>query len=216
MVHHEATPIEPSDAESSRLRPILTVGDSVQIPPRRFNVEDLRTISTVLSGGPFTILEWAVGDQQGLHEGSAIDEILGNVLWRTVHHFSVHAVQTVPAGDQTRRAIVNVHVEEHSLRAEWSCQSGCDREAVERAFRKVVLLLQELPLGEDLNVFETRTAGDNLRAKDEPRPVEAALHVNGPWWDPRRAPQSVVDWLVIGTAGALVAGVVVGILWRLG
>ena len=81
---------------------------------------------------------------------------------------------------------------------------------------EVVLLLQELPLGADLNVFETRTVGDNLRAKDEPRPVEAALHVNGPWWDPRRAPQSVVDWLVIGTAGALVAGVVVGILWRLG
>jgi hypothetical protein len=89
----------------------------------------------------------------------------------------------------------------------WSCDEGCDRNGTELAFGRVVEVLSALPKAKWASVFVT-TAEEQSRAGRKP------------FWDIRRSPESLLDWILLGLivtflGSAIIAGLgyIIGGYW---
>lgn len=193
--------------QASRSSPtILEVGDSKTISARRFSKEDLHAINRELQAGPFDEVEWRVTDEQGTHKSTDLLAIVNGVLWESVTAFEVRGVRpqykhgfadiSVPWDHVWVRAGIGVNV---------SWDSAPERrQPIEFIYRKVLRLLEDLPPHRgSRSAFVTEAMREGTaQAEPEQRAQERA------WWDPRRAPRSINDWVLISVIGGVAAGLI--------
>jgi len=177
------------------------------IPHRRFAQADLAAIDAILRDGPFDDLEWEVTDRLGTTRGPDLPPILRNVLWESVQKFAVSATRYSRSrdGDADLLSPSN-HLYlwlTTTLNVAWSAAPE-NRQPVELAFSRLIHLLTQLPVNR----------GYNSRFTDMPEP-EPPPKPQPHWWNPIRAPRSIIDWLVIGIAVAIIAAGLIALLAQL-
>jgi len=175
----------------------LTAGAHGNVVGRpRISSKDLLEIERILTDVPFTERKWEVRDEQGQHTGEDIAAVLRNVLWRSVTFVRVDAYQRPLSGELGSFTVWLGGMPW----AAWTAPPQTDREAIERAYKRVVELLERLPqAGLDEKQF-VGTIDIELPPVEveEPRPRRH-------WWQAWRQPESVTDALVRAVAGLALA-----------
>jgi hypothetical protein len=94
------------------------------------------------------------------------------------------------------------------IRVSW-CSAPEHRQPVEFTYKKVVRLLENLRKqdGDECAFVTEAIRGDIAEAEQEPRTQ------GRPWWDPRRAPHSISDWLLITAIGGIAVGVILALIF---
>jgi len=179
----------------------LSPGGYVSLGGRRITPDDLIEVGRILAAESFNHYDCMVADEQGRHTADTLNvrAVLEKVLWRSVESFEINAIQIVHADDD-HVGIVTVRGV-WGTDASWSAEPNTDREAIERAYKKVVDFVGALPAvkRDGMNIYTTKEA--------EARRLESR-----PWWDIRRTPKSVADAISVEILGGIVAGIVAGVI----
>jgi len=204
----------------------LTVGDSTTLSPRRITPEDLANIDTELRGFSPKV-SWTIEDEQGKHEGNDLSAVLGNVIWESVKGFDCTSRHRPPEEftfESTRVVIDTLLPGGKGIFVHWTADRAFEREAAERAYKKIVLSLRQLPKAPKRNVYTTKAAEEERQVAEQQQAAEEERQAGEQkqaaeqkqqaaearrWW--RRVRNAVPGWILLfvsGIAASVVAGVI--------
>ena len=193
----------------------LKVGDNTNVSPRRITPEDLVAIEEEVSQFS-TLVVWMIKDELGEHSGDDLSAVLRDAIWDSVKAFRCAA--RISGGGGTAFVSIDSDITSNRLTfMMWSSEGGFKREAAERAYKKVILLLKNLPAAPETNIYTTRDAEEGLRAAEQQRldkeeALLAATRIQttkepDPWWRrARRAAPARLIAFVTAIGASLVAG----------
>ena len=159
---------------------------------RRFTQADLHSIQKIILEGPFNRTRWTISGRHGTTTGTDLSEILRNTLWPSVRSVILQASRESPTttgGFSIREwgnEIFFCAESSTAVYVKWEATAQ-NRQPVELTYDRLVQFLKKLPL--------------NLGFR--PRFVDAQQKPK--WWNPFRAPRSILDWIAI----AIIAGLAV-------
>jgi hypothetical protein len=176
----------------------MSVHGAQYIPHRRFTQADLLAIDAILRNGPFDDFEWAVTDHQGTTRGADLAAILRNVFYESVQSFSVSARRDFcdySTGVNLDAPANHIHLWlTHKLNVAWSGPPET-RQPVELTYTRLIHFLDQLPVNPGYTSRFTDTSQPQPEPEPEPKPQRH-------WWNPVRAPRSIIDWVAVAVIAA--------------
>ena len=154
----------------------------------------------------FPTVAWEIEDAFG-HQSTGLDSLLERVVWEKSKHFGVNC-----SGGDNWLAVDTLRFSNSPVTIAWRAdrENGPARAQAETLAARIESFLVSLPSAEGpRNLFiDVQSSDRNTSDVSDPE-LEAEVQTHGrtdPWWDVRRAPRSIIDWLALTLLATLLGG----------